>query len=519
MERVASSTIASDRKLKGLVARLLRVEAQLDQDPADRLTAFFEQILIVVQKHLDGTTSAPPAEQFSDVFALPTDLRMLVRAFGQRSAENDVASLAHLCRQLAEWAVQHQRPRAGCRFAVAGLKLNPDSAESYRALAYHLRRAGNPAAVRFYAQAIRRGKFTRQWEPVASAWLGLANAFRDRGWLRFARVCSDQAVRVAREESLPHIEAQALQNLAVVLFDLEEIAHGWTVAQKASVALKGDPQGLAVLANDLAWYWMMQTAGFALVLPLFQTALHAVDDPYIRLRIFGNIAHAAGGVRDEPLFEWACAHVEQLRDTLPAQHGTFDAMVGVARGALSLARWDLAIRAARMAIAAAQRRKEQATEAFGLLENATVHQRLDLRRAQKNLDEASVLLVAAERHGSVTPPLTEMSSSLVESDVRQLAEQIVNYLRMRKLDSDLAQMLHGPKRQDEAVLVGIRCDRSDVSRVERLIRDASGAWEQSVPQMEEACVYGKVRPNAFAKLIDDVAVHHVFLPMEYDVIQ
>lgn len=287
-------------------------------------------------------------------------------------------------RRVGEWMGSRGWPRTGRTFTELAVQTVPHDAETALALARQTRDAGDlDTADAWYQHSIMLARQLRHWEPYVLAWIGRGKIALRRGRLPAARRAATKARRTAQRRGLRTLEAWALHDLFVLAVHGGEYAQAEAYAHDAARAYpKGDPY-LAVLSHDLAYLWM-EKGYFDRAVAVFTALVPRLDAlPSHAAHVWSNLARAAGGQGDLGVFD----HAFQEWKRYACEDAPLESYLDVARGALSLARWDVATVVAEDARRQATAAGEHKTvfEAESLLQQAATEQLVRVERASESI--------------------------------------------------------------------------------------------------------------------------------------
>lgn len=271
----------------------------------------------------------------------------------------DPDAVAAASREVVQWAEGVGHPQTALAFAQnVALVLPTDAAAALqvgriaRGLADHAR------AEVWFRRALGLARQARDWRLYARAFGGLGNLYVQRGNLPAARRFHVRALRGARRGGMRLEQAAALHDLFCV-----EVAAGQQQAaesharQVLELAGARSPR-LPALAHDVAYLWMEQ-GHFTRALRVFQALLPLfADEPLEGLFARADVARAAGGVGNRPLFQQMFAEVMERAHDAAVAEGAARALLELAHGARSLGDWDRAEQAANRALELAATRGE-----------------------------------------------------------------------------------------------------------------------------------------------------------------
>lgn len=270
----------------------------------------------------------------------------------------DAARLAYACASVASWAEERACAGTALAFAQAAALACPGDAGLAYAVGRLARMRGETVrAEGWYHQAIMLARQARDWRTYVMAFLGLGNLAVQRGNFPSARRHQLRALRTSRRHGLRALQAAALHDLFVVALEAGDVDE---MDRRAAEALRaygtGHPR-VPVLAHDVAVAWMARGQS-ARALPVLEAVLPHLRDPASRVVAQANVARAAGGAGRADVFNAAAIEVTRHLLSPAAAAGAAQALLNVARGALSLGEREHA----RAAAAQAERLAERSSE-------------------------------------------------------------------------------------------------------------------------------------------------------------
>jgi tetratricopeptide (TPR) repeat protein len=273
---------------------------------------------------------------------------------GRVSAER----VALACRRVAQWAEKHGKLATSLAFAQAAALVCPgDASSAFKVGQIARRRAEYVRAETWFRRAIALARQEADWASYALAFVGLGNLYLQKGNFPSARRLHTRGLRAARRHSLREIQGRALHDLFVICGSTNEKAAAQEYAREALAAYGPTHPAVPVLAQDVAYFWLLQ-GYFAPALRVFTSLRRHVGESVNWIVLVPNLARAAGGANDRVLFEQAWEEVwSGIEGCAPAE-GHAEACLELARGAASLKEWDRAEEAASRARALASARKE-----------------------------------------------------------------------------------------------------------------------------------------------------------------
>jgi tetratricopeptide (TPR) repeat protein len=277
-------------------------------------------------------------------------------------------ALIDACCRLAGWADYCDQPGTALGYVQAAIEFYQDSPH-YRA-GKHAAQLGRREAVDLFRLAIHYARTAGDWEQVARSWTQIGRLHLMAKEFREAEDAHASALRVARTYGLRRQEAQALHNLATSALDQHDGDRAFIYARLALQAYGLDFASLSLLANDVAYHWMVDEGAYALALDLFEACLPYTIKPIHRLDILGNIARAAAGSGMVAKYDRVARELRVFAVGIPFQERVAGALLEVAEGAHMLRRYGEAEAIALEAreIALSRREKKYVAHADKLLE-------------------------------------------------------------------------------------------------------------------------------------------------------
>lgn len=319
-----------------------------------------------LQEHDPGPELAGPLAVLSRLLAEP----------GSTPAKQ----VAKACREVSRWAEESGLPRTALEYAYGGAAVLPEDADlAYRVGLLSRRHADYARAESWFRRAIGLARRQRKAQPFALAFVGLGNLYIQRGDYATARRMLDRARRTARRHGLQEVKPMVLHDLFLVSHETKQPVLAEKYAQQAYRAYGPNHPRQVVLAHDVAGFWLTQ-GQFRRALGVLEAILQVVTQARERLCVLGNIAYAAGGLRDRNVFLDAWIEGWAIIDHEPNAPKVASAALDLAHGAAMLHDWERAELAATFALASAVRRKEEKkkVEAERLMEQIRVGQGVEL---------------------------------------------------------------------------------------------------------------------------------------------
>lgn len=437
----------------------------------------------------------PPPLLSSAIRELAPDLEQLHQALGL----DDPRRIADAFTSIVLWADRLDHNRTALAFAQAAAQIAPDHpVAAWQLGMFARRRAEHAHARRWYRLAIRLGTQQKVWVPVARAWLGLYQQLRTKKHYRLARVASKQALSIAQIHRMHEIEGEAHHALVTCSYELGQPDAGLVSAERALTFFAGRPDKIAILASDLAWYWMVNDGDFARALTIFQARLHEVDSSFDRLCVLANVARAAGGVGDEETLRWAYDRVWAAgQPGAPLDgyrgYGWGEALLEAAHGAHSVGWTKDAERAWEAAMAVYQGRNERPREDAHALGESIQRQKAFVHQRSRHRD-----------------------GQAKDVAVEQLTERLLRLLRDSKVDEPLKREAQAiPTGSGEILPMEVECDPRDRATIEAVITRGKGRVTGAVEEPDRATICAQGGVPVLTQLVEHPAVHRVGLLVHY----
>jgi tetratricopeptide (TPR) repeat protein len=311
------------------------------------------------------------------------------------------------CADIARWAEAQDALRTAMAFAqdaALAEPSDPDAAFTVARLAVRI--ADHARAEVWFRRAIGLARQAHDWRRYARAFSGLGNLYMTRGNLPAAHRFHVRALRGARRGGVRAEQAAALHDLFGVAIETGRIADAERYAAEAAAAYGSRNPRLAVLAHDVAYFWMQQ-GHFARSLAVFEAVLPLIEQPVERLFVEADLMRAAAGAGDTALAARVAREVWEKASRSEFASGAPRALLELGKGALQLNDLELAGAAARRALELAGERREGKT-----------------RLEAEALDQAIEAARAATR-----PPTPASSAPRGGEPTHALAEELIRTLR------------------------------------------------------------------------------------------
>ena len=329
-------------------------------------------------------------------------LAELVAAPGAASA----AVISEACVDVAAWAEHADHLQTALAFAQSAALANPlDSHSAFYVARIAARLADHARAEVWFRRAIGLARQTRDWRMYSRAFSGLGNLYLTRGNLPAAQRFHMRALRGARRGGLRAEQAAALHDLFGVAIETGRSADAERFARDAAAAYGSRNPRYAVLAHDVAYFWM-QRGHFGRALAVFEAVLPLIDHPVERLFVEADLMRAAAGTGDHHLAREVAERVWEKVGRPECAAGAARALLELGRGALQLGDLDLALRAGTGAVRAAETRKEGKT----------------LMAAEALLEAIRTAGAASRLPATAMAPVSPISESLAGDLVRTLRD-------------------------------------------------------------------------------------------------
>jgi tetratricopeptide (TPR) repeat protein len=282
----------------------------------------------------------------------------VVAALLAEPARVDAVRLANACRRVALWAEERGALGTALDFTQAAALVRPGAAPlAYAVGRLARRRAEYDRAESWFTRAIIQARQSADWRSYALAFTGLGNLHVQRGNYPAARKAHLRCLRAANRYALPEMQAMACHDLFSVAGETgarEEAEH---FAERAFRAYGPENPKLPRLAYDVAYWWALNGA-FGRALRVARALERRFEAPAERILVFSLVARAAGGAGHVAEFERAAEVVWEMAGGAVVPDTAATALLGMAHGAASLGRWEMAQEAARQSLALAGERGE-----------------------------------------------------------------------------------------------------------------------------------------------------------------
>lgn len=266
--------------------------------------------------------------------------------------------VATACQHVAHWADQLGLLATSIAFAQAAAAAQPaDASLAYAVGRLARRRAEYARAETWFRRAIALARQSGDWQSYALAFSGLGNLYAQRGAYPAARRFHIRTLRAARRHSLRAIQGAAMHDLFVLASNSRGVEDAERYARGAFELYGADHPRLAALAQDIAWFWM-DRGHFAPALEVFRALLPHMHRTEERLVVLANVARAAAGSGERPLFEETWDEVWDGLSRSESQENTAEVLVELSHGATMVGEPDRAERAAERAVQIATQRGE-----------------------------------------------------------------------------------------------------------------------------------------------------------------
>jgi tetratricopeptide (TPR) repeat protein len=248
-------------------------------------------------------------------------------------------SLILACRRLAEWADRCREPGTALGYVQAAIRINQDS-PVYRAGRAAVQQGRREQAIQLFELAVRYATAASDWKEVAKSYTQLGRAYVMAKEFALADKAHASALRVARAHGLKKHEAQALHNLATVALDQRDGDTAFVYARLALQAYGRDYESISLLANDVAYFWMVSEGAYEIALEIFEASFAYAAKEVDKLDILANIARSAAGCRNASKFEESVAGVEELAPKIPHEERVAGGLLELAEGYYTLRRYE-----------------------------------------------------------------------------------------------------------------------------------------------------------------------------------
>jgi tetratricopeptide (TPR) repeat protein len=288
---------------------------------------------------------------------LVAPLSVMVRLL-ESPAGMDVGRVVNACRRISVWGEQ----RGSLSTALEFMQAAALSAPQVAALAYAVgrlarRRAEYDRAESWYGRAIVQARRSGDWRIYALGYSGLGNLNLQKGNLPVARRAQTRGLRAALRHNLVDLQGIAYHDLFATEVASGAGAQVTRLAERALYAYGPSHPFVPRLAYDVAFLWM-EEGYFAQALGVAQALEPWFEAPAEQALVLGLVARTAAGAGSAELFHDASTRLQALLDQGGGVDSAARALLGVAYGAGSLKRWDLAEAAALQALETATQRRE-----------------------------------------------------------------------------------------------------------------------------------------------------------------
>lgn len=284
--------------------------------------------------------------------------------------------VALACRHISHWAEGRGALATALAFVQAAAFACPgDASAAFKVGQIARKRAENARAESWFRRTIALARQAGDWASYSLAFLGLGTLYMQRGSFPTARRFYLRCLRAARRHSLREIQGGACHDLHVIATASGNAAEAEQYARAAFNAYGPTNSRIPKLAHDVAYFWLTQ-GYFTRALSVFQALLPHMKGADDQIVVLPNIARAAGGAGEREIFEEAWQQFHQTAPQTEKSEGRAEALLELARGAMSLSEWERAEAMARDALQVAQERREARIEIMteALLE-AICHER------------------------------------------------------------------------------------------------------------------------------------------------
>lgn len=246
------------------------------------------------------------------------------------------AEVCDMCEALSHWASDAGLPRTALAFAQRSAVAAPDEAgPAYLVGLISRRGADYRRAEVWFRRALALARHNLDWKHYGLAHMGLANLYMQRGDAPKARSRLLRALRSARRHGVWAVKPYALHDLFLLSATGDDARQAEQYARSAYRAYGRRHPRLRALAHDVAWFWMLQRQ-FERALPIFQSVLPHFSRPPERMMVLSNIARAAGGACQFPVFDQAWHEVWKMVDDSRDRERVAEALINLAHGAAAL---------------------------------------------------------------------------------------------------------------------------------------------------------------------------------------
>jgi tetratricopeptide (TPR) repeat protein len=270
-------------------------------------------------------------------------------------ADADGEAVADACASIAGWAEERGALGTALAFAQdAALAAPNEAAPAFAVARLAVRLDDHARAEVWYRRSIGIARRACDWRLYARSFSGLGSLYQSRGNLPGAQRFHLRALRGARRGGLRVERAVALHDLFGLSVEAGRAREAQRYAQEAFAAYPARSARIAVLAHDVAYFWMEQGL-FQRALAVFQAVAPLIDRPAERLWVQADLMRAAAGAGEAAL-------ARQLSREVRAECRRPDLAAAAARAHLELARGELQLNDLKAAEEAALAALQLATE-------------------------------------------------------------------------------------------------------------------------------------------------------------
>lgn len=297
----------------------------------------------------------------SSVIGLSASLMVLLTEMAEDKPNQRKQAVAAL--SVSEWALRRGFTETALAYAGVVAGLRNSSRQAWLAGRLHRRHARPREADAWYRAADVAATHEKNWDAKARALNSRGKLALDIGRYADARKWFVRAVKFAQRRRLHEREAEAHHHLFAVGVATRDHKLAEQEIARAIDAYGPDHPRLPSFLHDLAAYWM-DKGQYENALDLLTLLLerHFKDAPAARLLVLGSAARAAGGAGNAGHFDLLHAELNQLRADGPETFLHGQALLLLARGAVSLGRWPLAKQYATEALESSRRTGQGDTE-------------------------------------------------------------------------------------------------------------------------------------------------------------
>ncbi len=322
----------------------LTILREVDGDLGAELLLALCNVRLVAQTpaELRGSLFTPHPPRY-DAELAPEPIRDAVNVFARVvSAVSAVPDrqVARACRAVAEWAEGSSYSVTAVCFAEAAAHLLPHDAEMANLAGRACRRAADrPRAELWYERGYGLARRSGDTEQYVRGHLGFGNLLRDFGEHGRALSWIKRAGLSARKGGLRDVSGEALHDAYTIAYLRGDLARAVSLARRAARVYPVHAKRRPYFSADFALL-LARRGLYAESLELLRIVQAYLSAPADALHVWGLVAYASGGSRDEEAYDCALTRV---REGVDLHHDAGAAALAyAAAGALLLERWGVA---------------------------------------------------------------------------------------------------------------------------------------------------------------------------------